>query len=405
MKTRNHLLLFFAVTLVLFSCSREEGSKFPNDYLDPVYPDLVLEEISSETPSELGWLNNNRFTDINYEGNRPLFFGYNRNNNTLISFNDNTGEIKWATQFEPAERAFQSLTVFDYKESLIVFAGRRMFILDRENGQIIEDVMPGEYLNRVFVNGFTCVEDKIYVLTSLPSDNQVLIELFEFDVDQKVGHKLYERSGIIGMEISEFIMQTDEVADYLFFAREIKEGEPRGSYIFKINRHTGEETLFYCGSTQAERPDTYQNLSYINDKFIYLAETSYLIYSFTEDRVIGKTIVSNSFFHGKYCFTWSDPGPFKAFTLEDLKPIWSELYVTHRPWITSQPAAHPEQDIICIPTRSGIEMIDIVSGRMLHIINMPGIAEQVRGVRINDDGTVLYVFTSTGRITTYKWPF
>ena len=365
--SRQVLGMLFAV-LFFTACNTEEG-KLPTGE-EPDYPEFTFDKVGEiDIDIEALWTEID-FTQYHYEGDQPLLFV--RINKNIVALDLDQLKVRWilpesAFGIKPRDEA--QISVFDRDNKLLITFGEIWKVVDPETGSVEQSYNIRDYgIKEPFAIGYNYVNEKAFIYTITRDLDLTFIYQLDFSMSEADLIKSFQRPNIFLYNYFPVLFPYDESEDKLFLTFPIlEEGENPGAYFPYIHPSSLEIDSHYLD------PETFERRQMnIDEQIVY--HDGILSYGTSSG-----DLFSYSLKDGKLVF--------QRYVLDRLRNvergrilIWKDNYInvfdsktgdrilSSRQYpadVQTTPLIHPSEDIVIIPYRDRILMVELVTERLL----------------------------------------
>ncbi len=364
---RQVLGMLFAVFFVT-ACNTEEG-KLPTGE-EPDYPEFAFDKVGEiDIDIEALWTEID-FTQYHYEGDHPLLFV--RINKNIVALDLDQLKVRWIlpeSAFGIRSGQEVDISIFDRENKLLITFGEIWKVVDPETGAVEQSYDIKDYgIKEPFAIGYNYVNGKAFIYTLTRDFDETYIYQLDFSMPEAELLKTFQRPNVFLSNFSPILFPYDESEDKLFLTFPIlEEGENPGAYFpyihptsLEIDSHYLDPETFERRQMNIDEQIVYHDgiLSFgtsSGDLFSYSLEDGELVFQrYVLDRL-------RSVDRGRILI-WKDNymNVFESKTGESV--LSSRQFPSD---VATPPLIHPSEDIVIIPYRDRILMVELVTERLL----------------------------------------
>jgi hypothetical protein len=353
---------------IISACNTEEGALQTGE--EPAYPEFSFSKVGEiEINIDALWTEID-FSQYHYEGDQPLMFIRIKQN--IVALDMDREKVRWIlpeSDFGVLPRQEMEISIFDREDKIMVTTGEVWKIVDPESGSVEQtfdmtdfDINQGRLVGYSYANGigysytFDRDADEVYVyqLNFSTHEATLLTTMFNPYIDPFPSYPPL------------FPYEPSEDKLFLPFAF-LEEGEQAGAYFPYLNTNTFEIDSHYINGENFIRRQMYNegsivyhegNLSYafyIDQLVAYSMETG--------ERTIDIQALDRlrSVDRG-FALIWKD-NYVNAFQIKNGERILSSRKYPSD--VITSPLIHPSEDIVIIPYRDRILMVELYTEKLL----------------------------------------
>lgn len=360
---RQSLVFGFALLyLFLSGCNSIEGELPQAGQLD--YPDLEFEKVGEVNVGINGIWRDLDYISVHYAGQRPyLFF---RMFEQIVCVEPEKMEVSWIkpeTILGPVSHENYDITLFDWGEDMILTNGHSWVTLDPATGDIRDSKTLINEVPEYTVYGYNFIAGKAYFFTRNFDTKEARVYVYDYPTEELRLLHSYRQPNLYTSRSSSRLFPFDAAEGRLLLPFPLEdEGDSPGAYFLFLNIRTNNIDSFYLdGNTYEERAIEIENPIFYKQGIISFSSLSRShVYDLRNNKNIRSIRTPDNTIDGDFIMTWGDG--LRVFGLQSGEELVTSA---SRYQIITSPAIHPTEDVVIVPLRNRILLVEVVSGRQL----------------------------------------
>jgi len=362
---------FFGVFIALWfisACNTEEGT-LPTEE-EPDYPEFSFSKVGElDINIEALWTEID-FAPYFYEGDQPLMFV--RIKQQIVAIDLDQQEVRWTlpeSDFGIQRRQAVDISIFDREDKIMVSTGKMWKIVDAASGSVEQtftmtdfDINQGRLVGYSYVNGFG------YIYTFDRDADEAYVYQLNFPTPEATLLTTMSNPYIDPFPSYPPLFPYDPSENKLFLPFPyLESGEQAGAYFPYLNTNTFEIDSHYINGENFIRGQ-------MHNEYALIYHEGILSYGFYNDQLVAysmetgeRTIDIQALdrlrnVDSDFVLIWKD-NYVNAFELKTGERVLSSRQFPSD--VTTPPLIHPSEDIVIIPYRDRILMVELYTEKLL----------------------------------------